>query len=250
MTALTLWHVPISHYAEKVRWALDVKRVAHTRRAVLGGLHPLVTYVLTRGEHQTVPVLVVGGRGIGDSTAIIAELERLAPEPALYPADPGERRRALELEEYFDEQLGPYIRRLAYHDLTNDPVALAELTFKQVPWAHRQTLEPTSRLLVTFLDRRFRVRSAARAEAAEHKVLAALDRLESELDGRRLLCGDRLSVADITAASLFYPLTFPAEGPWTPRDVPAAWAARIAPLQERPGARWVRDVYAEHRGAR
>ena len=105
----TLWHIPISHYSEKVRWALDHKRIPHRRRAVLGGRHPLVAMVLTRGEHQTAPVMTIDGRGIGDSTAIIAELEARYPERPLYPADPAERARALELEEWFDEELGPAI---------------------------------------------------------------------------------------------------------------------------------------------
>jgi hypothetical protein len=39
---ITLWHVPLSHYSEKARWALDFKRIPHTRRAILGGAHPLV----------------------------------------------------------------------------------------------------------------------------------------------------------------------------------------------------------------
>jgi hypothetical protein len=30
-----LWHIPLSHFSEKVRWALDHKRIAHNRR-VLG----------------------------------------------------------------------------------------------------------------------------------------------------------------------------------------------------------------------
>jgi hypothetical protein len=29
-----LWHIPLSHYSEKVRWALDYKGIAH-RRSVL-----------------------------------------------------------------------------------------------------------------------------------------------------------------------------------------------------------------------
>jgi hypothetical protein len=27
-----LWHIPLSHYSEKVRWALDYKGIAHRRR--------------------------------------------------------------------------------------------------------------------------------------------------------------------------------------------------------------------------
>src|SRR5262245_9222949 len=30
-----LWHIPLSHYSEKVRWALDYKGIPH-RRQVLG----------------------------------------------------------------------------------------------------------------------------------------------------------------------------------------------------------------------
>jgi hypothetical protein len=30
-----LWHIPLSHYSEKLRWALDYKCIAHRRR-VLG----------------------------------------------------------------------------------------------------------------------------------------------------------------------------------------------------------------------
>jgi hypothetical protein len=30
-----LWHIPLSHYNEKARWALDYKRIAHHRQ-VLG----------------------------------------------------------------------------------------------------------------------------------------------------------------------------------------------------------------------
>ena len=34
-----LWQLQISHYVEKVRWALDYKRVPHVRRTLLPGLH-------------------------------------------------------------------------------------------------------------------------------------------------------------------------------------------------------------------
>ncbi|MDQ3739962.1 MAG: glutathione S-transferase, partial [Actinomycetota bacterium] len=189
MGGITLWHVPISHYSEKARWALDHKRVPHTRRALLGGLHPLVTWLLTRGEHQTVPVLTIDGRGIGDSTAIIAELERRFPERPLYPADPDERARALALEEHFDEELGPYLRRLAYHEVTSDPRALAELTRVQTRFSPDPLMPPLMRAVSLFLDARFGVRSAERAREAEQKLLAALDRLEAELDGRPFLVG-------------------------------------------------------------
>ena len=247
MAGITLWHVPISHYSEKARWALDFKRVPHSRRRLLGGSHPAMTYLLTRGEHQTVPVMTIDGRAIGDSTAIIAELERRFPERPLYPSDPRERQRALDLEEYFDEELGPYIRRLAYHEITNDPTAASELAVKQIPWVDERTTAPAKPGLKLFLDLRFSTRSEEKAREAETKVLEALDRLEAELDGREFLAGDSLSVADVTAASLFYALALPPECPWQPKNPPASWVERMERLRDRPGVRWVSDMYARHR---
>ena len=245
----TLWHIPISHYSEKVRWALDHKKIPHRRRAVLGGRHPLVAMILTRGEHQTAPVLTVDGRGIGDSTAIIAELEARYPDRPLYPADPAERARALELEEWLDEELGPAIRRLAYHEILADDDARAEVTRKLNPWVPDAVMQGAGRAVAFFVDQRFGVRDPGAARRAEERVLDALDRLERELDGRPYLVGDTLSVADITAASLFYPLVLPPEGPWIPAAEPAAFAERRTALAGRPGVRWVAGTYARHRGA-
>lgn len=86
-----LWHLPLSHYSEKVRWALDHKRVQHDRHAPVGGLHIPVALLLTKGRHYTFPVIELEGQRIGDSSAIIAALEQRYPDPPLYPEDPGER---------------------------------------------------------------------------------------------------------------------------------------------------------------
>src|SRR3954452_10947934 len=67
-----LWQLELSHYNEKVRWALDYKRVPHIRRSLLPGLHILKAKRLT-GDTSTTPVLTLDGRSIGDSTRIIAE---------------------------------------------------------------------------------------------------------------------------------------------------------------------------------
>src|SRR4051812_37326701 len=89
--APVLWHLKVSPYNEKVRWALDYKRVRHVRRATLPGPHREIARELAGGT--TLPVLVLDGEAIGDSTRIIEALERRHPVPRLYPADPDERRR-------------------------------------------------------------------------------------------------------------------------------------------------------------
>src|SRR5919202_4633954 len=104
--APVLWHLKVSHYNEKARWALDYKGIPHVPRALIPGRHRSTAQRLA--GRDTFPVLVLDGRAIGDSTDIIEALERRQPEPPLYPRDGAERRRALELEELFDEELGPY----------------------------------------------------------------------------------------------------------------------------------------------
>jgi len=105
MNRPVLWQFTASHYNEKARWALDWKGVAHVRRSLLPGPHALKIRRMT--GQTAVPVLVLDGRAIHDSTRIIEALEQAYPDPPLYPREPAERRRALDLEEFFDVELGP-----------------------------------------------------------------------------------------------------------------------------------------------
>jgi len=244
-----LWHISVSHYNEKARWALDYKRIPHRRRGLPGGVHMLAALLLTRGETVTFPVLVLDGKGIGDSTAIIGELERRWPDPPLYPEDPAARRRALDLEDYFDEELGPAIRLVGWHEMSRDPERLAELSADFLPPGVRddpRAAAAAGRYAAAFTNARYGVKNEEAAERSRQKVLAALDRLEAELDGGDYLVGDRFSVADLTAASLFYPLALHPDAPSLGK-LPEALERWRAPLAERPGGRWVAEIYRRHR---
>ena len=55
-----LWHIPLSHYSEKLRWALDYKCIAHRRR-VLGPdylirVSPSPLICLGEGDHETTAI--------------------------------------------------------------------------------------------------------------------------------------------------------------------------------------------------
>jgi len=244
-----LWHIEISHFNEKARWALDYKDVEYQGRAPTPGPHMAVALWLTRGRHKTFPLLQLDGQAISDSTEIIAALERRFPDPPLYPEDPDERRRALELEEFFDEELGPHLRLLAFHEATKDPAVVERFTVDLLP-DRLAELGPVRagamRFFSTFTGLRYGVKSDQRAELARAKVLAALDRLDAELGDDEYLVGDRFTVADLTAASLFYPLVQPPEGPSLPPS-PAAIESFRAPLKERSGYQWVERMFAKHR---
>lgn len=244
---VVLWHIPVSHYNEKVRWALDYKGIEHERRAPPAGPHMAAAFALTRGKAKTFPIVQLDGRAIADSTAIIAALETRYPEPPLYPLDEADRARALELEEFFDEELGPHIRLLAWHEITRDHEAADAVAVKIAPRPLRRFPGAARRAGSLFLNARYHVGDSDRAVIARDKVLGALDRLEAELGDGAYLAGDEFSVADLTAAALFYPLVAPPEGPQVVTDPPPAWQALRDRLSDRPGYRWVEETFRRHR---
>ncbi len=245
-----LWQIPVSHYSEKARWALAWKQIDHVRRSPPPGSHMVIALWLTRGAHYTFPVLTLDGRHIGDSTAIIAALEERRPEPALYPADPDQRRRALELEDFFDEELGPHARLLAFHELGKDPERFERLVKQTVPGPLLRLGAGAMAYARAYPKLRFGVADEEAAERARAKITAALDRLDAELEanGSGYLVGDRFTVADLTAASLFYPIVLPEQGPVSDQiDPPAGLEAFREPLKERPGYAWVEEMFSRHR---
>jgi glutathione S-transferase len=242
-----LWHLKVSNYNEKARWALDFKQVPHIRRAALPGRHRTIARRLAGGS--TLPVLVLDGHAIGDSSLIIEALEQRYPEPPLYPPDPAERRRAVELEEFFDEQLGPYIRQLFLHlalpdarlmlgsfapDLGTSESALARLAF---PVLRRR------------IRAQFRIDTNGVAHAYE-KVAAAARCFRAELQPSGYLVGRAFSVADLTLAALVAPAVAPSQFPY---PQPQRGHRLLLPLREALASEgllyWAADMYARHRGS-
>jgi glutathione S-transferase len=241
-----LWHIPFSHFNEKARWALDFKGIAH-RRQVLGVNYLYRAWRATgRG---TLPILFLDGRAIGDSTAIIAALEERQPEPALYPSDAAHRRRALALEDFFDEVLGPSLRAALVTPLfREDPdLAMRVLTTGMPPQAYA-SLRPLVRIFPSFYRFRHRVQ-AKRLRQDRADVAAALDRIARELQPSGYLVGNAFSVADLTAAALLCPVLQPAEiqYPLTV-ELPASIREYQDEVKRHPAAQWAAGMYRRHRG--
>jgi glutathione S-transferase len=247
MSAPVLWHIEISHYNEKVRWALDYKGVAHVRREVTPGLQEFRARRLRAG--RTTPVLEMNGRAIGDSTQIIEEIERRWPEPPLYPADTEERSRALDLEDYFDEQCGHDLRRVLFNDNLEEPEKFLAMLYG-ADHPRIGLLKTISPLFCQVVKRRFRIRPET-VEKSRETVRAALDKLEAEVRPSGYLVGESFTVADLTAASILAPVVMPPEFPYIKLhpDERTAQSRRFRDsLKDRPGFKWVEDIYARRRG--
>ena len=116
------------------------------------------------------------------------------------------------------------------------------------PTAVYAAMRPAAGMTAVFLRRRYGITEET-ARESRRKVVEAMDRLEQELDGGDYLVGDRFSVADLAAATLFTPVVLPPERQYPP-EVPPADAVRELSdeLEARPGATWVREMFRRHRG--
>jgi len=240
-----LWQFRASHFNEKARWALDWKGIRHERRSLLPGPHAPVVLWLT--GQTAVPVLQIDGETVADSTRIIEALERRSPQRPLYPADPDARRRALELEDFFDQEIGVHIRRALFHAVLPDTAFAADLMspgFSPLAKTIYGACFPAVRAVMRFsmgITDDGAARSLDRFEAG-------FDRLEREIGPSGYLVGDGLSVADLTAAALLSPLTFPPEYPYAPPPLPPVVREFQDRYAKRPAFGWVREMYRRHRG--
>jgi glutathione S-transferase len=193
-------------------------------------------------------VLDLDGERIVDTTRIIEALERRYRERALYPQDEDEHQRALELEDFFDEEAGHELRRVVFYDLRADRDYLSALIMTGRGAATRRVFRNLMSLpgSMAYANHRYKF-NAADAERARTKLVAALDRIVTEREPSGYLVGSRFSVADLTAASLLFPLARPAELQYDYPD-PPDWQF-MKTLDGHPALDWIRQIYSRHRGS-
>ena len=132
-----------------------------------------------------------------------------------------------------------------------EPVGPFEALFTHgQPAVTRALLRAGFPILRVAMRRRFEIR----AESASHShamIAAGIDRLEREVSPSGYLVGDSFTVADLTAAALLYPVARPPEFPYALVDddeLPRSWREFLDSLRQRPGGRWVAEIYRRHRG--
>ncbi|AFM12435.1 glutathione S-transferase family protein [Turneriella parva] len=204
---MRLISISISHYVEKVKWALQLAGLPFTEESYIPGLHAAVTLWHTGGRHRATPVLIDDGEVIPDSTAILQHLAARYRQTWLY-AHP----EALVLEERFDASIGPHTRRFIYRHLFDNELSLAEIFSQDVVPAWQKRMLP---LAAPMLKAGMIAEMAIYHDEAERSRLvfeaefAYVDKLLQ--DGRPFLCGEKISAADITFAALAAPVILPSE---------------------------------------
>lgn len=235
-----------SHYNEKARWALEYKGIGYKRRTLLPGKHVKIARQLT--GQTALPILIQNGRATHDSTQIIRTLEVSHPERPLYPHDADQRKRALELEEYFDEELGLHTRRLVVAACLPHTVYMSHLFDAEAGLVERWIYRGMLSVLKKKLGRRIGVDTAA-LEQSRTKVANALDLIKAEIQPDGFLVGNAFSVADMTAAAMLSVLILPPEFPCLPsRALPRSVKELQDAYCNHPAARWAYDMYRDYRG--
>jgi glutathione S-transferase len=241
--------IPISHFCEKARWALERAGLEYEERRHIQLVHWLAAK--RWGGGMTAPVLAAPEGVYAQSRDIVRYAdEHLPPESRLYPSDSAVRAEVDALEARFDAVLGVEGRRWLYHEVFKDARRFSSYNLTGVPeWERRMfpfVLSPAKVVIRRYLH------------IDEDTVATALRLVDEELDhvagvlsdGRRFLAGERFSAADLAFASLCAPLIVPVDygTPLPQPDVmPDAMAARVEAWRAHPAGRFATRMFEEQR---
>lgn len=246
---LRLVTIPISHYCEKARWALERAGIPYREERHVQAIHRIAAR--RAGGGATVPVLVTPEGALGESEEILAWVdERTPPEHRLFPGEPGERAEVERLCRRLDEGLGRAGRRLMYIHMLPQRELMLRFNIQGVPPWEDRALRLGWPLAVRWARRQLGIRPGVEAED-EAAVWRELDFVAALLaDGRKYLCGERFGAADLTFAALsasivvppVYGVTLPQPG-----VLPSRTAALVERAREHPAGRYALALFAEHR---
>jgi len=248
---LRLVTIPISHYCEKARWALERASLEYREERHVQGIHRIAAR--RAGGGATVPVLVTPDGAIGDSAEILAWVDRRT-EPArrLFAEEPQARGEAEVLCARFDAQLGPSARRLIYVHMFAQHELMLGFNNAGVPvWEDRAIRWgwPVAR---RFVERALGIRPGVEVDD-EAVMWREFDFVAGLLeDGRPYLGGEHFGAADLTFAALSAAVTVPPVYgvPLPQPDVLApTTAGLVARARAHPAGAFALRMFAEQRRA-
>jgi glutathione S-transferase len=238
--------IPISHYCEKARWALERAGLAYSEERHVQGIHILVAR--RAGGRETVPVLIADEGVFNESEDILRYADRNLPDAArLFPAGDHEVET---LSRWLDEGLGPDGRRLMYVQMLAERKQMLQVNNQGVPrWEARMmaTLWP----LATRLAGRRLGLAPDTIEKDSARVIRSFDAIaERRSDGRPYLCGDRFTAADLTFACLASSILVPPEyGVRLPQpdELPEHIASQVRAFREHPAGAYALELFRTER---
>jgi glutathione S-transferase len=229
---LTLYHGVTSTCSKRVRMTLAEKGLewesVHLDLSKRDNLDPEYIKINPNG---VVPTIVHDGKVLYESNFIIEYLDDVFPEPALRPADPYERARMRILMDRIEHVLHrnintvSWIRQERYKRFDGmTPEQLQTVLDDQATEEKRAILKKRLEDGVSEGDMAF----------AEARVADVLDELDAVLQGRPWLCGENLSLADISIAPFmerFEANKMPALTDWVKRPRLGDWWERTKQLE-------------------
>jgi glutathione S-transferase len=239
--------IAISHYCEKVRWAMDYLDLDYVEEDHA----PLFHRQYTAGYGgTTVPVLVIDEQALIDSREIMHYLDTVAVDKQFYPQDVELRHQAETLEELFDQKLGVATRNWGYYYAIQKPIKLAIAWGINAPLREKIKCMIASLKIPGLLRQKYNV-TADSKEAALQDIKEVFTIVSQRLNsGQQYLVGDRFSSTDITFAALASPVIRPQHHPFYNSQLtklPAEIVAVIEELRKTPAGELVIRLYREHR---
>lgn len=240
--------IPISHYCEKARWALDWLQIPYIEERHVPLFHRLATRPYAG---KSVPVLVAPEDALVDSTDILHYLNgKSNGSRQLYPTEWNLRQEVEEWEELFDSQLGVSARCWAYFYRLNDREAMRRGWCEGTPQIEQMGFAIAFPLMRRIVQKSLNVTTASSATSLE-KIREIFDKVSQRLsDDRPYLVGDKFSAADLTFAALSAPTLMPPEHPMKLPQIDAIkseMVTTIKELRETPAGIYALRLYREHR---
>jgi glutathione S-transferase len=241
--------IPISHFCEKARWALERASLPYKEERHVQGVHVVVARRAGGGE--TVPVLVAPEGVFPESEQILEYADRSLPEEfRLFPADPELRAEVESVSRWLDEGLGPDGRRLMYAHMLGQRRLMQKVNYQGVPGWERLTMTALWPVAVRMGKRELAITPSS-PDKDEASVWRAFDTIAERLaDGRRYLCGDRFTAADLTFAALSAAVVVPREyGVALPQPeiLPESIAAPVRAFRAHPAGEFALRLFREER---